>query len=197
MEFPRLTTARLVLRQFALSDAAEVQRLAGDRAIADTTLEIPHPYEDGMAEQWIATHAPKFEAGEQVALAITLADTGRLVGAVGLAVQARFDRAEIGYWVGKPYWGRGLGLHRAQAQPHLCHPLQRQPRLGSGDAEARYDRRRPPQAAHQEVGSLRRSGDLRPGEKRMGRLGHTVIGWPKKHDNWTLTPSVFLPKLSP
>jgi ribosomal-protein-alanine N-acetyltransferase len=115
MEFPRLTTARLVLRQFALSDAAEVQRLAGDRAIADTTLEIPHPYEDGMAEQWIATHAPKFEAGEQVALAITLADTGRLVGAVGLAVQARFDRAEIGYWVGKPYWGRGYCTEASRA----------------------------------------------------------------------------------
>ncbi|MFZ1947053.1 MAG: GNAT family N-acetyltransferase [bacterium] len=115
MEFPRLKTTRLVLRQFALSDAAEVQRLAGDRAIADTTLEIPHPYEDGMAEQWIATHVPKFEAGEQVALAITLADSSRLVGAVGLAVQARFDRAEIGYWVGKPYWGRGYCTEASRA----------------------------------------------------------------------------------
>ena len=112
MEFPRLETARLLLRQFALSDAADVQRLAGDRAIADTTLMIPHPYEDGMAEQWIGTHAPKFEAGEQMTLAITLGESGHLVGAVSLSIDARFDRAELGYWVGKPHWGGGATAPR-------------------------------------------------------------------------------------
>ena len=40
---PTLTTTRLILRPFRLDDAAELQRLAGDRAIADTTLGIAHP----------------------------------------------------------------------------------------------------------------------------------------------------------
>jgi ribosomal-protein-alanine N-acetyltransferase len=115
MEFPRLETARLLLRQFALSDAADVQRLAGDRAIADTTLMIPHPYEDGMAEQWIGTHAPKFDSGEQMTLAIILGESGHLVGAVSLSIDARFDRAELGYWVGKPYWGRGYCTEASRA----------------------------------------------------------------------------------
>ena len=44
-----LETDRLLLRPFLLSDASDVQRLAGNRAIADTTLNVPHPYEDGMA----------------------------------------------------------------------------------------------------------------------------------------------------
>ena len=48
-----LETDRLLLRPFDLSDANEVQRLAGDFDIADTTLLIPHPYEDGLAEEWI------------------------------------------------------------------------------------------------------------------------------------------------
>ena len=39
---PTLLTERLALRPFTLADAPEVKRLAGDRAIADTTLNIPH-----------------------------------------------------------------------------------------------------------------------------------------------------------
>jgi hypothetical protein len=53
---PALETELLLLRPFELADAREVQRLAGDRAIADTTTSVPHPYEDGMAEEWISRH---------------------------------------------------------------------------------------------------------------------------------------------
>jgi hypothetical protein len=49
---PNLETERLKLRPFSLADAADVQRLAGDRSIADTTLHVPHPYKDGDAEKW-------------------------------------------------------------------------------------------------------------------------------------------------
>ena len=97
---PFLTTARLVLRPFALTDAGDVQRLAGDRSVADTTLNIPHPYLDNMAEQWIATHGAGFEAGTLANFAITLQRSGTLVGAVGLVIERSADRAELGYWIG-------------------------------------------------------------------------------------------------
>jgi [ribosomal protein S5]-alanine N-acetyltransferase len=104
---PTLITGRLVLRPFELSDAGRVQELAGDRAIAEVTLEIPHPYEDGMAEQWISTHQPRFEEGTLSNFAVALRDTAELVGAIGLGIALRFERAEIGYWIGKPYWNKG------------------------------------------------------------------------------------------
>ena len=108
MEQAPIETRRLILRPFELSDAADVQRLAGDFEIADTTLNIPHPYEDGMAEEWISTHASSFEQGEHAAYAITQRDDDQLVGAISLVIERRFDKAELGYWIGKPFWNRGF-----------------------------------------------------------------------------------------
>jgi RimJ/RimL family protein N-acetyltransferase len=114
-KLPTTPTERLLLRPFEEADAPAVQRLAGDRAIADTTLNIPHPYEPGMAEQWIATHQPGFESGTLCNFAIALRQTGELVGAIGLVVTVRFDRAELGYWIGRPYWNRGYCTEAAWA----------------------------------------------------------------------------------
>jgi len=94
---PTIETERLILRPFELSDAKDVQRLAGDWAIADTTLNVPYPYEDGMAEQWISTHEQKFEAGELANFAIVFRAGGTLIGAIGLRIVQRFDRAKLGY----------------------------------------------------------------------------------------------------
>ena len=112
---PTLQGERLLLRPFELSDAARVQALAGQRAIAEMTLEIPYPYENGMAEQWISSHRPKFEEGKLAVFAITLHATGEVVGAIGLTIAARFERAELGYWVGTPYWNKGYCTEAGRA----------------------------------------------------------------------------------
>ena len=94
---------------------AAVHRLAGDRAIADTTITIPHPYTENMAEAWILTHKPLFRTGAQVNFAITLIDDNQLVGAIGLLLQPAHNRAELGYWVGVPHWGKGYCTEAADA----------------------------------------------------------------------------------
>ncbi len=111
---PKLETARLMLRPFCAADAAEVMRLAGDRAVADTTSHIPHPYLAGMAEDWIATHQPAFDKEQGVTLAITRKPDGALVGAISLGM-ARGHQAELGYWIGKPFWGQGYCTEAARA----------------------------------------------------------------------------------
>ena len=140
-EQPILRTQRLVLRPFLLDDALAVEVLAGAREVADTTLHIPHPYPAGGGEQWIATHQGAWDAGTGVTYAVTDAGTGVLMGAVGLTITPAHARAELGYWLGVPYWNRGysteaanaivdfgftrLGLHRIQA-----HYLTRNPASG-------------------------------------------------------------------
>ena len=107
MEHPTLLSERLVLRPFNNDDAAVVQKLAGEREIADTTLNIPHPYEDGMAEQWISQHRDWFQAGTNAIFAVEFAESCQLIGAIGIAIERDFDKGELGYWIGRLYWNNG------------------------------------------------------------------------------------------
>ena len=109
-----LETQRLHLRPFSLTDVPIIQKLAGDEAIAATTLNIPHPYEDGMAEEWIGSHQERFEKGEAIIFAITLRDEKTLIGAIGLEINQPHERAELGYWIGKPYWNKGYCTEAAK-----------------------------------------------------------------------------------
>lgn len=138
IEQPTIQTQRLILRPFTLADAPDVQRLAGVREIAATTVLIPYPYEDGMAEEWIKTHPKAFEDATAVNFAIALRETGELCGAMGLGIDKENHNAELGYWICKPYWGKGycteaakavvqygfqvLGLHRIHAAHFSRNP---------------------------------------------------------------------------
>ena len=103
-QIPTLTTTRLILRPFILDDAPAVKELAGEWEVAETTTNVPHPYEDGMAEKWISTHEEAFDKEAAVTFAITLKPDGLLIGAIGIQINKTQRLAEIGYWIGKPYW---------------------------------------------------------------------------------------------
>ena len=135
---PTLGTARLVLRPFTADDAAAVEPLVRAREVADTTLTIPHPYPAGGAAAWIGGHAAAWEAGARLVYALTARADGAIVGAMGLAIVAEHRRAELGYWVGVPWWNQGyateaghallahafgpLALHRVQAHHFTRNP---------------------------------------------------------------------------
>jgi ribosomal-protein-alanine N-acetyltransferase len=135
---PRLATRRLVLRPFRRSDAPEVRRLAGAREVADTTLRIPHPYPEGAAEAWIETHAEDFSRGHAAVFCIERRRPRAVVGAIELDIEPAHARAELGYWIGKAFWGEGyateaalealrfgfedLGLERIEAHHFLRNP---------------------------------------------------------------------------
>jgi len=107
LERPTLFTKRLKLRPFQLEDARDVQILAGDARISNTTLHIPHPYPDGMAESWIKTHTELWITGKTLIYAVCLKDDNQLIGVVSLAFYSNRINAELAYWVGVPYWNQG------------------------------------------------------------------------------------------
>jgi RimJ/RimL family protein N-acetyltransferase len=112
--FPRIETARLRLRAFRLADAAEVQRLAGDRAVAEGTL-LPHPYEGGIARAWIWDQAFAYAAGRSIDFAIERAADGALAGAIGLEIDRSGRSAKLGLWLGRAHWGHGYATEAVHA----------------------------------------------------------------------------------
>lgn len=110
-----LETERLILRRLSLEDSEQVEELAGDFDVAKTTLTIPHPYPKGSAEEFISSINKAQEDGKIVIYAMTKKDDTSLIGIINLSIQKSYDRAELGYWVGKPFWGKGYGTEAAKA----------------------------------------------------------------------------------
>ena len=112
---PVIDTRRLSLRAPEPRDLDRLSQLANDPDIARMTLRMPHPYGSGDAEAFllqVASQDPK-----RAATFVITDDEDRPLGVIGLFEDA--DPApEIGYWVGRPYWGRGFAteaLHGALA----------------------------------------------------------------------------------
>lgn len=142
MSLPTLKTQRLVLRPFTLADAPTVQKLCSAYEVAAKTLSMPHPYPDGTAEAWIATHGPDWKDKIWLTLTLTLkkdeTEPQDIMGAVSLKLCSIHQRAGLAYWLGMPYWNHGymteavyalvkygfeeLNLNRIEAGHHLTNP---------------------------------------------------------------------------
>jgi len=101
-----LMSHSLALRRFSLSDAYQVAELAGDKRVSMTTLNIPYPYSLPAAQEWILSLAGQDSQRKSLVLAVEKKEIGELIGAVSL-VSIEGNKAEIGYWIGHPYWGNG------------------------------------------------------------------------------------------
>ncbi len=114
MIFPALHTERLTLRYYEQSDIPALTRLAGAREVAATTLRIPHPYSESDAQAFLAIADEDHANDRCLHLAIALRDTAALCGGVGLRFEADHRRAELGYWIGVPHWGKGYATEAAR-----------------------------------------------------------------------------------
>jgi RimJ/RimL family protein N-acetyltransferase len=98
------------LSEFRASDKLALVQHLNDRDIYDRTLRIPFPYMEKDADEWLALVAKITEQqGHQVHFAIRSADDA-LIGACGFDgfQVGKSHRAEVGYWLAKPYWGQGI-----------------------------------------------------------------------------------------
>ena len=168
---PVLDTPRLWLRPYAITDAPAVQRLAGDRRVADAATTIPHPYPDGAAEAWIATHAPSFAARKEVTFAVALRASGELVGTVSLLdISAHHARAELGYWTGAPFWGSGYCTEAVRRLIPFANEF-----LGTTRVVGKCLARNPASARVMEKAGLAREGYMLKHTLKNGRYEDVIL----------------------
>lgn len=100
-------TQRLILRRLRPDDAPHMVTLAGDYEVAKMTLNIPHPYPADDAVKFIERSQHAWDAGERYGFAIVLKETDTFIGVIGIIPELQHYRAGVGYWIGKPFWGKG------------------------------------------------------------------------------------------
>ena len=101
------TTDRLLLRRLKLEDAPHIVTFAGDYDVAKMTLNIPHPYPPDEAMPFIKRSYKTWEEGTAYSFAIVLGTTDIFMGVIGLRPHMQHRRADVGYWIGKSFWGHG------------------------------------------------------------------------------------------
>jgi ribosomal-protein-alanine N-acetyltransferase len=97
---------KIVLRPWTFADVNDLSTLANNRKIWDNVRDyFPHPYTRKKAEEWIAIHHQKNPVTHFV-----IEVNGKLAGGISFLTKEDIYRCsmEIGYWIGEPYWGRGI-----------------------------------------------------------------------------------------
>jgi ribosomal-protein-alanine N-acetyltransferase len=98
------------ITHFQPSDRAALVANLEDGSVQVWTLLIPHPYTFADADQWLAEAVPG-DADEEAKTNWGIRDeSGRQIGGIGFVPGSAKSRhaAEIGYWLAKPWWGRGI-----------------------------------------------------------------------------------------
>lgn len=90
------------LRKFTIDDAHQVATLVGEESVSKWTTNIPFPYTDQDAIDWICGTASD---PDRHPFAVEV--DGEIIACVSFWPCSE-DALEVGYWVGKNYWGLGF-----------------------------------------------------------------------------------------
>ena len=106
---PVLETARLILRPIRERDIAAFHRLfAHWDVVKYLSAAVPWPLPDGDPEAAMADTLVRMARRERCSWALTLNGDDDLVGRIDLWADDGVSRDQRGFWLGRPYWGRGL-----------------------------------------------------------------------------------------
>lgn len=113
-DLPTLLTHKLVLRPLRQEDAARLAELAASPAVVRNVCDLPQGLSEELAHRYIAEQRSEFNKGREWTWAVCLKDGLELIGCVNVVFIDEMA-AELGYWLGEPYWNRGHATEAARA----------------------------------------------------------------------------------
>lgn len=105
---PRIETGRLVLRPLEPADAEAVAVYLDDIEVARWLVRVPHPFTLEDAAGFISQCCATSSLGTATTLGIVLRGDDRAIVRGIVALHSLDTRPEIGFWLGRPFWGNGL-----------------------------------------------------------------------------------------
>jgi len=105
--------SQCTLRPWAASDAAALVRHANDREVWRNLRDrFPHPYTPPDADTWLA-----WVLGQDPSTHWAIEVDGEAGGGIGfeLGEDVHARMAEVGYWLGRRFWGRGIATEALRA----------------------------------------------------------------------------------
>lgn len=159
----------LVFRNWRAGDVPALCRYGNNRNVWLNLLDrFPHPYGVRDAKRWIALNNATLSAAVNFAIDLS----GEVIGGVGLDRKQDVHRgtAEVGYWVGEPFWGRGIATAAVRfitGYAFSALPLLR--------LEARVFAWNPASARVLEKAGFRLEGRLRQAITKDGRVGDALL----------------------
>jgi len=113
--FPKIETERLILSKLKAEDIPAIVQYAGNKKISDYTSHIPFPYEEKDAIFWLNQAQEGYRNGTHLTLGIHLKSSSAFIGGIGLTINQRYNRAELGYWIAEAEWNKGFTSEAAKA----------------------------------------------------------------------------------
>jgi RimJ/RimL family protein N-acetyltransferase len=113
---PRLEGDRIVLRPLEDSDASTLYENVKEYEMARWLINIPHPYPEDGALEFINKSKELMEKGESYEMAIEFKETSEVIGVMSFCkVDQKHRNAELGYWVAKDHRNKGIATEAASA----------------------------------------------------------------------------------
>jgi RimJ/RimL family protein N-acetyltransferase len=110
----QLETERLLLRPPVRSDAPSIIALIGEWDVAKSLGRVPYPYSKADADEFFDRLEARSPDAFDMTLGVTLKSDGAYIGGCGVHLREN-SQYELGYWLGKPYWGVGYAAEASRA----------------------------------------------------------------------------------
>lgn len=99
---------KFILRSIEKDDAENIAKYANDKVVYRNTLVIPYPYRLKDAEDWIKQNLKRYKEKNPENFVLAIDIDGEFAGAIGIHNIREGHKAELGYWLGRKFWGRGI-----------------------------------------------------------------------------------------